>query len=169
MDFPTEGEVTIDGQATSKLNDGALTRLRREKVGFIFQSFQLLHTLSVLENVEMPLLLAGKEGARATAREQLQWVELTHYGDRMIHQLSGGEQQRVAIARALVHRPRLLLADEPTGNLDSSTGELILQLLRRAADETGVAILMATHSAEGAAVADRVIRLRDGAIENAPA
>jgi putative ABC transport system ATP-binding protein len=101
--------------------------------------------------------------------EQLKWVELGDCAGRAIHQLSGGEQQRVAIARALAHRPKLLLADEPTGNLDSSTGELILRLLRRAADENGVAILMATHSAEGASVADRVIRLRDGAIEKAPA
>jgi putative ABC transport system ATP-binding protein len=165
MDFPSSGEVLLDGAATSSLDDSGLTRLRREKVGFIFQSFQLLPTLSVIENVELPLLLAARSGARAAAQERLHWVELAGYDDRMPHQLSGGQMQRVAIARALVHSPRLLLADEPTGNLDSATGDVILQLLRRIATEQKTTMLMATHSTEAAALADSLVRLRDGHIE----
>src|SRR5208282_224742 len=110
-DFPTSGNVVLDGVATSTLKDAALTHLRREKVGFIFQSFQLLHTLTVFENVELPLLLAGKSGAREAARERLAWVELDGLGGRYAHQLSGGQMQRVAIARALIHSPSILLAD----------------------------------------------------------
>jgi ABC-type lipoprotein export system ATPase subunit len=165
MDFPTSGEVLLDGVITSTLNDAGLTRLRREKVGFVFQSFQLLPTLSVIENVELPLLLAGDSHARTSARERLQWVDLAGYEERMPHQLSGGQMQRVAIARALVHSPRVLLADEPTGNLDTTTGDLILDLLRRIATEQKTTILMATHSLEAAALADTVVRLRDGTIE----
>lgn len=162
MDFPTSGQVVLDGRVTTKLDDAGLTRLRREKVGFIFQSFQLLHTLTAIENVELPLLLARHPKARATALERLGWVEMESYADRLPHQLSGGQQQRVAIARALVHDPRLLLADEPTGNLDTATGELVLNLLRRTAHELDVAVIMATHSAESASVADRIVNLRDG-------
>ncbi|HEX4230048.1 MAG TPA: ABC transporter ATP-binding protein [Bryobacteraceae bacterium] len=162
MDFPTSGEVVLDGHVTTRLNDTELTRLRREKVGFIFQSFQLLHTLSVIENVELPLLLARRSGAREIAMERLRWVELDNYLNRLPHQLSGGQQQRVAIARALVHNPPLLLADEPTGNLDTTTGEVILRVLRRAASDFGVAVIMATHSAEITAMASRIIHLRDG-------
>src|SRR6204780_74815 len=124
MDFPTSGRVLLDGVETFTLKDAGLTRLRREKVGFIFQSFQLLHTLTVLENVELPLLLAGKPNARAAAREKLGWVELDGLGDRYPHQLSGGQMQRVGIARALVQSPAILLADEPTGNLDNVTGNV---------------------------------------------
>lgn len=165
MDFPTKGQVLVDGTSTTSLNDGGLTRLRREKVGFIFQSFQLLHTLSVMENVELPLLLAGKENAREVARERLQWVELDGLGDRFPHQLSGGQMQRVAIARALVHSPAILLADEPTGNLDTTTGGVILELLLRLTREQNTATLMATHSLEAAALAHTLVRLRDGKIE----
>ena len=165
MDFPTSGSVLLDGVATSSLNDGSLTRLRREKVGFIFQSFQLLHTLTVFENVELPLLLAGKPGAREAARERLAWVELDGLGDRLPHQLSGGQMQRVAIARALVHSPSLLLADEPTGNLDTTTGNVILELLRRLTREQNTATIVATHSLEGASLASTVVKLRDGEIE----
>src|SRR5271170_3150402 len=114
MDFPTIGTVLIGGIPTAGLDDTGQTKLRREKVGFIFQSFQLLHTLTVIENVELPLLLSGKAGARERARECLHLVELGGLGDRYPHQLSGGQQQRVAIARALVHSPTILLADEPT-------------------------------------------------------
>src|SRR5271154_6253891 len=124
MDFPTSGQVLLDGVATSTLNDAQLTTLRREKVGFIFQSFQLLHTLTVFENVELPLLLAGKPDARQAARARLAWVELDGLGDRYPHQLSGGQMQRVGIARALIHGPSVLLADEPTGNLDTVTGNV---------------------------------------------
>jgi ABC-type lipoprotein export system ATPase subunit len=166
MDFPTSGEVRVDGTATSTLDDAGITRLRREKVGFIFQSFQLLPTLSVAENVELPLLLAGAGGdARAAAMLRLEWVELESLSARLPHQLSGGQMQRVAIARALVHEPKLLLADEPTGNLDTMTGNVILALLRRIATEQKTAILMATHSSEAAALSDSVVFMRDGRIE----
>ncbi|HBY59619.1 MAG TPA: ABC transporter ATP-binding protein [Solibacterales bacterium] len=164
MDFPTSGRVWIGGVETSQLSDAGLTRLRRQMVGFIFQSFQLLPTLSALENVELPMLLAGRPEARKQARERLAWVELDGLESRLPHQLSGGQQQRVAIARALVHNPKLLLADEPTGNLDSATGEVVLQLLRRIVEEQRVTVLMATHSAESAELADLVVRLRDGRI-----
>ena len=164
MDFPTSGVVFLDGRDTKSLNDAELTRLRREKIGFIFQSFQLLHTLTVAENVELPALLARRNDARRAALERLRWVEMEQYAHRYPHQLSGGQQQRVAIARALVGSPQLLLADEPTGNLDTVTGELVLELLTRSAHEIGVAVIMATHSAESTAVVDRIIKLRDGRI-----
>jgi ABC-type lipoprotein export system ATPase subunit len=164
MDFPTTGEVRIDGVATSRLGDGALTKIRREKVGFVFQSFQLLHTLTALENIELPLLLAGKANVRDVARERLAWVELDGLGDRLPHQLSSGQMQRVALARALVHSPVLLLADEPTGNLDTSTSNVILALLQRLGREQNTATMMATHSMEAAAIADVIVRLRDGKI-----
>jgi putative ABC transport system ATP-binding protein len=165
MDFPTSGQVLLDGVSTSSLKDAELTRLRREKVGFIFQSFQLLHTLTVFENVELPLLLAGRPRAREAAQERLEWVELKGLGDRYPHQLSGGQMQRVAIARALIHSPSLLLADEPTGNLDTTTGNVILELLGRLTRKHNAATIMATHSVEAAALADRVVRMRDGKIE----
>jgi ABC-type lipoprotein export system ATPase subunit len=165
MDFPTSGEVTLDGVVTSSLGETALTRLRREKVGFIFQSFQLLQSLSVVENVELPLLLARRPKARQIAIENLRHVEMQDYAARLPYQLSGGEMQRVAIARALVHSPALLLADEPTGNLDSATGDVILQLLRRIADKHQTTILMATHSVEAAAITDTIVRLRDGRLQ----
>jgi putative ABC transport system ATP-binding protein len=165
MDFPTAGQVLVDGISTSSLKDAGLTQLRREKVGFIFQSFQLLHTLTVFENVELPLLLAGKPNAREAARERLAWVELGDLGHRYPHQLSGGQMQRAAIARALIHSPSILLADEPTGNLDTTTGNVILELLRRLAREQNTATIMATHSVEAAALADTVVQLRDGKIE----
>lgn len=165
MDFPTSGTVILDDVETSSLNDSALTRLRREKVGFIFQSFQLLPALSVIENVELPLMLAGRSDARPRGVDALRWVEMDDYASRKPFQLSGGQMQRVAIARALVHSPRLLLADEPTGNLDTITSDLILDLLRRIARETGTTILMATHSPEAAATADTIVRLRDGSIQ----
>ncbi len=167
MDFPSSGEVALDGQVTTTLNDAGLTRLRREKVGFVFQSFQLVHTLTAVENVELPLLLARMSHAHETATERLRWVEMEDYADRFPHQLSGGQQQRVAIARALAGHPRLLLADEPTGNLDTATGEMVLNLLRRAAHQFGLAVLMATHSVESAALVDRTLRMRDGRIAEA--
>jgi len=165
MDFPTSGTVRIAGQSTSQLNDAQQTLLRREKVGFVFQSFQLLHTLTVQENVELPLLLADKPGAREMAQERLHWVELDGLGARYPHQLSGGQMQRVAIARALAHSPRILLADEPTGNLDSTTGSVILELLVRLTREQKTATVMATHSLEAASICDTLVRMRDGRIE----
>jgi len=165
MDFPTHGTVLIDGVPTSRLDDSALTILRRNKVGFVFQSFQLLHTLTVYENVELPLLLAGIPDSRAAADERLRRFELDGLGNRYPHQLSGGQMQRVAIVRALVHSPKLLLADEPTGNLDTATGTLILHLLQRLTREQNTATILATHSQEAAAIADTLVRLRDGRIE----
>jgi len=164
MDFPTSGVVLVDGVATSSLGDDALARIRREKIGFIFQSFQLIHTLTVFENVELPLLLAGKNKARDAASERLSWVELDGLGGRYPHQLSGGQMQRVAIARALVQDPAILLADEPTGNLDTATGNLILALLQSLTRQQNTATIMATHSAEAAALADVVVKMRDGQI-----
>jgi putative ABC transport system ATP-binding protein len=164
MDFPTSGEVEIDGSRTSRLDDAGLTALRRAKIGFVFQSFQLLHTLTVVENVELPLLLAGGSDVRRQALERLQWVDLGSLAGRLPHQLSGGQMQRVAIARALANDPRLLLADEPTGNLDTITGGHILELLVRINRERGTTTVMATHSAEAAAVASRVVQMKDGRI-----
>jgi ABC-type lipoprotein export system ATPase subunit len=164
LDFPTAGHVRLDGVATDQLSEAGLTTLRRENIGFVFQSFQLLNTLSVVENVEVPLLLAGAIDARPRAMERLAEVGLAELAQRMTHQLSGGQMQRVAIARALVHAPRLILADEPTGNLDTATGNAILELLQRLCAEQAVTILMATHSAEASAVADTIVRMRDGRI-----
>jgi putative ABC transport system ATP-binding protein len=165
MDFPTSGEVWIGDALTSKLNDAALTALRRTRIGFVFQFFQLLPTLTVAENVELPALLAGLPRAREKALEQLRWVEMESLAARYPHQLSGGQMQRVAIARALVNSPKLVLADEPIGNLDTVTGGIVLDLLGRAAREQGALVLMATHSSESAERCSRIVRLRDGHIE----
>jgi putative ABC transport system ATP-binding protein len=165
MDFPTNGTVTIDGTSTTNLSDSEQTRLRRKKVGFVFQSFQLLHTLTAIENVELPLLLAGEPRARESASEALKWVALDGLRDRFPHQLSGGQMQRVAIARALVHSPKILLADEPTGNLDTVTGGVILEFLQRLTREKKTATIMATHSQEAVNLCDTLVRLRDGRIE----
>jgi ABC-type lipoprotein export system ATPase subunit len=165
MDFPTSGEVLIDGRSTASLSDSDLTALRRTHIGFVFQFFQLLPTLTVLENVELPLLLAGARDTPRTALERLDWVGLKSRASALPHQLSGGQQQRVAIARALVHRPSILVADEPTGNLDTASGDAVLKLIRQAAEEFGATVVMATHSAEAAAIAGTRIRLRDGHIE----
>jgi ABC-type lipoprotein export system ATPase subunit len=162
MDFPTSGEVLIDGRSTGSLSESDLTALRRKRVGFVFQFFQLLPALTALENVELPLLLAGVPRTEQAARERLRWVGMEDKAGSLPYQLSGGQMQRVAIARALVHRPDLLLADEPTGNLDNASGDEVLRLLRQASDEFGAAVLMATHSEEAAAVADRRLHIRDG-------
>jgi ABC-type lipoprotein export system ATPase subunit len=166
MDFPTTGRVEVAGRLTSELSDAELTALRRGHIGFVFQFFQLLPSLTALENVELPLLLAGTKDSEAAARERLLWVGLSEKADALPYQLSGGQAQRVAIARALVHDPAILVADEPTGNLDTASGEMVLRLIRRAADEFGAAVVMATHSAEAAAIADVRVRMRDGCIEN---
>ncbi len=166
MDFPTTGRIILNGISTSELSDTELTRVRREKVGFIFQFFQLIQTLTAVENVELPLLLAGRNSARHAALESLTWVDMEALAGRYPHQLSGGQMQRVAIARALVHRPKLLLADEPTGNLDTATGNAVMDLMRRTASERKVTVLMATHSLEAAAAASMLVRLRDGRIEH---
>jgi putative ABC transport system ATP-binding protein len=165
MDLPTSGQIILDGASTSELSDAGLTQVRREKVGFIFQFFQLIPTLTALENVELPLLLAGQHATPGPALEALSWVEMEDFSGRYPHQLSGGQMQRVAIARALVHGPKLLLADEPTGNLDTATGNAVIELLQRISARRGATVLMATHSAEAAAAATTVVRLRDGRIE----
>jgi len=165
MDFPDSGDVLIDGQSTSGLNERELTKLRRHRVGFVFQSFQLLPTLSALENVELPLLIAGERRSTVIARERLDWVGLGDRGASMPHQLSGGQMQRVAVARALAQRPEILIADEPTGNLDTASGDQVLELLAKAAREFGATVLLATHSAEAAAIANVRVRMRDGRIE----
>jgi ABC-type lipoprotein export system ATPase subunit len=166
MDFPTAGEVLIDGRSTSSLGDTALTALRRTRVGFVFQFFQLLPTLTALENVELPLLLARAPNATTTARDRLRWVGLEEKAASLPYQLSGGQMQRVAIARALVHSPDILIADEPTGNLDTASGDQVLALLRDAADRFGATVLLATHSAEAAAIAGVRVNLRDGRIQS---
>lgn len=166
MDFPSAGEVCIDGRSTASLGETELTALRRKSVGFVFQFFQLLPTMTVLENVELPLLLAGAPDASATALDRLRWVGLEEKASSLPYQLSGGQMQRVAVARATVHAPRLLIADEPTGNLDSASGDLVLGLIRESASRFGAAVLLATHSSEAAAIADARVRMRDGRIES---
>ena len=166
MDFPTAGEVLIDGRSTSALSDAELTALRRTRVGFVFQFFQLLPTLTALENVELPLLLARAPQATETARDRLRWVGLEEKAGSLPYQLSGGQMQRVAIARALVHAPDILIADEPTGNLDTASGDQVLALLREAAVKFGATVLMATHSSEAAAIADARVHLRDGRVQS---
>ena len=166
MDFPTSGSVEIGGKRTANLKDAELTALRRNSIGFVFQFFQLLPALSALENVELPLLLAGAKNSEATARERLAWVGLAEKADSLPWQLSGGQMQRVAIARALAHDPKILIADEPTGNLDNASGEDVLRVIRRAAKDFGTAVVMATHSAEAASMADIRVRMRDGLIES---
>ena len=167
MDRPTSGRVLVDGREIAGLDDDALTRLRRERIGFVFQFFNLLPTLTIAENVALPLLLAGRSERDARARA-MRLVERVGLGARAGHypqQVSGGEMQRAAIARAVVHEPALLVADEPTGNLDSENGARVLELLAELNRDTGVAILLATHSNETAAVARRTIHMRDGSIE----
>jgi putative ABC transport system ATP-binding protein len=167
LDRPTTGEIWIDGVELSKSDEKALTRHRRQHVGFVFQSFNLLPRLTAEENVALPLMFGGvPEKERQTrARALLERVGLT---ERLTHrptQLSGGEQQRVAIARALVGHPALLLADEPTGNLDTTTGVEIMHLLKELNQEQGLTLLVVTHDPEVAAFADRVVRLRDGQVD----
>lgn len=166
MDFPTSGSVEVAGKLTSKLSDSELTGLRRSEIGFVFQFFQLLPSLTALENVELPLLLSNGKRTEEAARERLGWVGLEDKAAALPYQLSGGQMQRVAIARALIHNPAILVADEPTGNLDTVSGDLVLRLIRRAADEFGAAVVMATHSAEAAAIANVRVRMRDGRIES---
>lgn len=167
IDRPTDGEVLIHGEAVFQKDEKTLTRFRREQLGFIFQFFNLLSTLTVSENVALPLdldaTLSEAERDKAVAAI-LERVGMSHRSDFFPAQLSGGEMQRVAIARALVHKPRIILADEPTGNLDTENGEAVLHLLRELSQEGGQIILMATHSEEAAGYANRVIRMRDGKI-----
>jgi putative ABC transport system ATP-binding protein len=164
LDRPTSGSVTIDGEELTALNDKRLTDLRREKIGFIFQAFNLLPVLTAEENIILPLTIAGRDIDRAWVDKLIEAVGLT---DRRTHrpsELSGGQQQRVAIARALVTRPAVVFADEPTGNLDSKSGAEVLQMLRDAVDQFGQTVVMVTHDAEAASIGDRIVVLRDGRI-----
>jgi putative ABC transport system ATP-binding protein len=166
LDTPTSGSVRLSGEDLSKLKDDDLTILRRRRIGFVFQAFNLIDVLTAQENVALPLLIDGVSEAEASRRaaEALALVGLAQRCDHLPRQLSGGEQQRVAIARALVTRPLLLLADEPTGNLDSASSDQIMAVLRHLVDEQGQTVLMVTHDARHAAMAGRVLRLRDGQV-----
>src|SRR3990172_353247 len=167
LDRPTSGRIFLEEEEISRIPEHQLYRVRREKIGFIFQSFHLIPTLNALENVLAPTLPLGERGFEERARELLESVGL---GARLPHrpsQLSGGEMQRVAIARALIHEPKLILADEPTGNLDSKTGEEIINLLLRLNKEKGVTLVIVTHEPEIAKKADRTVSIRDGRIEPA--
>ena len=165
LDRPTEGDVVIEGRSTRGLSESDWTLLRRQRIGLVFQFFNLLPGLTAQENVELPLLLRGDSHPQERARNSLRAVGLAHRAGHRPGELSGGEQQRVALARALVHRPTLLLADEPTGNLDSCIGREIVQLMKGLAQENGQTVILATHSREAASAAERVLVLRDGALE----
>ena len=167
LDRPSSGELLIDGRLIGQLADDQVTLFRRRKIGFVFQFFNLLPTLTALENVALPLVLDGrsKVEAQERARTLLQKVGLEERKKHLPEELSGGEIQRVAMARALAFDPPILLADEPTGNLDSKNGEAILSLLRRISREDGCTVVMVTHSEEAAGYGDRRIYLRDGRVE----
>jgi putative ABC transport system ATP-binding protein len=164
LDRPTAGSVVVDGSELANLDDKALTRLRRDRLGFVFQAFNLVPVLTAEENIVLPLTLAGKKPDREWLEQLIAAVGL---GDRLDHrpsELSGGQQQRVAVARALIHRPAVVFADEPTGNLDSHSSDEVLALLRQAVDEFDQTVVMVTHDAHAASVADRIVVLNDGQI-----
>jgi len=166
LDRPTDGQVIIEGQLLNKLSDAALSRLRRRKIGFIFQFYNLIPVLDATENAALPVTLDGVRPGKAKTKAR-EWLEKVGLGNRLKsrpNQLSGGQQQRVAVARALVAEPALVLADEPTGNLDSKASDEIAALLRQVADEWGRAVVMVTHDARIASFADRIILMNDGAI-----
>jgi len=168
IDVPTSGEVIIDGKLTSGLNDRELTRMRHEILGFIFQTFNLIPVLNVWENIEFPLLL-GK--TRISPQEKNTWIDwlmeevgLTEWKTHKPNELSGGQRQRVAIARALVTKPQIVLADEPTANLDSATGEQIIELMKKINRELDTTFIFSTHDAKIVGIADHIIRLKDGLV-----
>ena len=166
LETPTSGEISLGGERYDGLDDAGLTRVRRDRIGFVFQFFNLLPSLSAEENVLLPALIAGDRGeaARARVRQLLGRVGLSSRIDHLPAELSGGEQQRVSIARALLREPELVLADEPTGNLDSRSGAEVLELLREVSESEQQTVVMVTHDPGAAAVADRVIFLRDGRV-----
>jgi putative ABC transport system ATP-binding protein len=166
LDTPTSGEVYFDGKALSHLSDDQITLFRRQKIGFIFQFYNLLPTLNASENVALPLLIDGQNLSRheSKIKELLQMVKLEGRENHRPDQLSGGQQQRVAIARAFVNQPEVVLADEPTGNLDSRSGKAILELLQKVCKELCTTIVMVTHDPKAASYADRVVFLKDGQI-----
>jgi putative ABC transport system ATP-binding protein len=164
LDRPTSGTVVIDGNDITKMDDGELTNLRRDRIGFVFQFFNLVPVLNAEENMLLPLSIAGRKPERGWVEQLMRTVGID---DRRTHrpsELSGGQQQRVAVARALVSRPAVIFADEPTGNLDSATSTEVLQLLRRAVDEFGESVVMVTHDEHAASFADRRIELVDGLV-----
>ncbi len=164
LDRPTGGSVTLDGTEITGLDDGDLTKLRRDKLGFIFQFFNLIPVLTAEENVVLPLSIAGRKPDEEWMRQLIDTVGLA---DRLTHrpaELSGGQQQRVAVARALVSKPAVVFADEPTGNLDSKSSQEILQMLRQSVDDLGQTVIMVTHDPEAASYADRLVVLRDGQV-----
>src|ERR1700689_2391098 len=164
LDQPTSGNVRVNGVELTELDDRALTNLRRDQIGFIFQTFNLLPVLNAEENILLPLSIAGREVDRAWFDQLVKTIGI---GDRLTHrpaELSGGQQQRVAVARALVSRPAVVFADEPTGNLDSKAGGEVLDLLRQAVDDFGQTVVMVTHDAHAASYADRLLMLADGRI-----
>jgi putative ABC transport system ATP-binding protein len=164
LDRPTSGSVVVDGKELAGLDDKGLTRLRRDRLGFVFQAFNLVPVLTAEENIVLPLTLAGRKPDKEWHDTLIAAVGL---GDRLTHrpsELSGGQQQRVAVARALIHRPAVVFADEPTGNLDSKSSDEVLSLLRQAVDEFGQTVVMVTHDAHAASVADRIVVLSDGRI-----
>jgi len=164
LDTPTSGTVVIDGVELGTLSDAKLTELRRDKVGFIFQAFNLLPVLTAEENLLLPLTIAGRKPDREWVEQLIETVGLA---DRRTHrpaELSGGQQQRVAVARALVHKPAVVFADEPTGNLDSKSSADVLRLLRGAVDDFGQTVVMVTHDPDAAAIGDRIVELADGRI-----
>jgi putative ABC transport system ATP-binding protein len=166
LDELSSGSAIIDGTDLSTLKDKSLTELRREKIGFVFQSFNLVPTLTANENIRLPLMLGNNKGDEAWIQKV---IDTVHLQDRLSHrpsELSGGQQQRVAVARALASQPRIIFADEPTGNLDSITGAEILTFMRKAVDDLGQTIVMVTHDPVAAAYADRIIFLADGHIVN---
>jgi putative ABC transport system ATP-binding protein len=167
LDQPTHGDVVVEGKVISQMGDDQVTLFRRERIGVIFQFFNLLPTLTAIENVALPAILGGRAEAEARAKSEalLERVGLSARGNHLPEELSGGEIQRLAIARALVFNPPILLADEPTGNLDSKTGGAILQLIRDINRQEDCTVVMVTHDREAAAAGDRVIHLKDGLIE----
>ena len=166
LDHPTSGEVVVGGMHLEKASDSELTLYRRERLGIVFQFFNLMPSMTVLENAELPLILSGGGGkvAREAAMEMLEEVGMRHRAAHCPHHLSGGEMQRAAIARALVHRPGLLLADEPTGNLDSGNADQVMGVLSKIASRRTTTVVMVTHSDSVAAMADRRIRMKDGRV-----
>jgi putative ABC transport system ATP-binding protein len=165
VDLPSSGTIEVDGRSTSSLNDDALTALRRDRIGTVFQFFNLLPAMTIAENVGLPLVLQRRHRGEIAERvlAALEAVGIAGKANAYPSQVSGGQMQRAAVARATIHRPAIVLADEPTGNLDSQSGASVLRLLREFA-ERGQAILMATHSTEAAAVCDRIVRMQDGRI-----
>lgn len=166
LDRPSGGRVVIEGRDLADMREGEMTELRRERVGFVFQFFNLVPTLTALENVELPMLLAGvpREDREPRARQLLTMVGLADRAGHLPDELSGGEQQRVAIARALANRPSIILADEPTGDLDTETGTEVMRILRDLAKREGVTVVAVTHDPVVSEMADRILELRDGRI-----